>query len=73
MCIRDRLYDEKGVVPDRKIAGLLAAAIISDTLMVRSPTCTALDRATCERLADMAGINKMCIRDRVESDYRLSF
>ena len=52
-----QLYDEKGVVPDRKIAGLLASAIISDTLMFRSPTCTALDRATCERLADMAGIN----------------
>ena len=38
-----QLYDEKGVVPDRKIAGLLASAIISDTLMFRSPTCTALD------------------------------
>ncbi len=50
-----QMYDEKGVVPDRQIAGLLAAAIISDTLMFRSPTCTALDRAACERLADIAG------------------
>ncbi len=50
-----QMYDEKGIVPDRRIAGLLAAAIISDTLMFRSPTCTALDRAACERLADIAG------------------
>ena len=36
------------------IAGLLCAAIISDTLMFRSPTCTFLDKAAAEALADIA-------------------
>ena len=40
----------------KKIAGLLCSAIISDTLMFRSPTCTAVDRAAAEALADIAGI-----------------
>lgn len=52
-----QMYDEKGIVPDAKTAGLLAAAIISDTLMFRSPTCTPLDKAACERLAGIADID----------------
>jgi len=39
------------------IAGLLCAAIISDTLMFRSPTCTMLDKAAAEALADIAEIS----------------
>ncbi len=38
------------------IAGILCAAILSDTLMFRSPTCTAVDRFAAERLAEIAGI-----------------
>lgn len=43
-------------IPD-KIAGLLCAAILSDTLMFRSPTCTPLDREAAQQLAKKAGIN----------------
>lgn len=51
-----QIYQEKGVEIPKKIAGLLCAAIISDTLMFRSPTCTAVDRAAAESLAEIAGI-----------------
>ncbi len=50
------MYDEVGLEPDEKIAGLMCAAILSDTLMFKSPTCTYLDEAVAERLARMAGI-----------------
>lgn len=52
-----RIYKENGVEITKEIAGLLCSAIISDTLMYRSPTCTAVDRAAAERLAEIAGIN----------------
>ena len=52
-----RMYQEKGVEVDEKIAGLLCAAIISDTLMFRSPTCTAYDKEAAEELAKIAGID----------------
>ncbi len=51
-----RIYRENGVEIDPQIAGLLCSAIISDTLMYRSPTCTAVDRAAAEQLAKIAGI-----------------
>mgnify|MGYP000089072763 CR=1 FL=1 len=51
------LYQENNVEVDKKIAGLLCSAIISDTLMFRSPTCTFLDKAAAEALADIAGIS----------------
>jgi len=51
-----QIYQEKGVEIPGKIAGLLCAAIISDTLMFRSPTCTAVDKAAAEALAAIAGI-----------------
>ena len=40
----------------KTIAGLLCSAIISDTLLFRSPTCTPMDRAAAVSLAEMAGI-----------------
>ena len=52
-----RIYRENNVEIQPQIAGLLCSAIISDTLMFRSPTCTALDRATAEHLAELAGLN----------------
>lgn len=52
-----KMYQEKGVEVDEKIAGLLCAAIISDTLMFRSPTCTAYDKEAAEQLAKIAGID----------------
>lgn len=51
------IYREKQVKIDKETAALLCSAIISDTLLFRSPTCTALDKATCEKLAEKAGIN----------------
>lgn len=51
-----RMYKEQGVKPSDKIAGLLLSAILSDTLMFRSPTSTVLDKDTAEELADIAGV-----------------
>lgn len=51
-----QMYEEAGVVPDEVNAALLCAAIISDTLMFRSPTCTKLDENTARKLAGIAGI-----------------
>ena len=51
-----QMYRENGVEIDTTTAALLCSAIISDTLMFRSPTCTAVDRAAAEALADIAGI-----------------
>ncbi len=51
-----QMYQERNTEIPQKIAGLLCAAIISDTLMFRSPTCTAVDRAAAEALAEIAGI-----------------
>lgn len=51
------LYSEHGKKPSKKIAGILCAAIISDTIQFKSPTSTHADRITAERLALLAGIN----------------
>lgn len=51
-----QMYRENGVEISRTIASLLCAAIVSDTLMYRSPTCTEYDRQTAEELAAIAGI-----------------
>ena len=52
-----QMYDENGVEIEPKIAGLLLAAILSDTLVFRSPTCTPLDEALAKRLAKIAGVD----------------
>lgn len=51
------IYKEKGFEVPPQIAGLLCSAILSDTLMFRSPTCTMLDRAAAEALSAIAGID----------------
>lgn len=51
-----QMYRENGVEISQTIASLLCAAIVSDTLMYRSPTCTEYDRQTAEELAAIAGI-----------------
>ena len=50
------MFTETGIDIPANIAGLLCSAIISDTLMFRSPTCTEKDKAVCECLAEIAGI-----------------
>lgn len=52
-----QMYEEQGVMIDRMIASLLCSAIISDTLMFRSPTCTDVDRRAAESLAKIADID----------------
>ncbi len=51
-----QMYQENNVEIEPKIAGLLCSAILSDTLMFRSPTCTPIDKYTAEFLAKIAGI-----------------
>lgn len=51
------MYQERGLMPSEKLAGLMAAAVVSDTVMFKSPTCTPRDRRIAERLARIAGID----------------
>ena len=51
------MYQEHGVMPSPAMAGLMAAAILSDTVMFKSPTCTKRDKAMAERLARIANIS----------------
>ena len=51
------MYQEHGLMPSPKLAGLMASAIISDTVIFKSPTCTPQDRILAERLARHAGID----------------
>lgn len=48
------MYMERGLMPTPRMAGLLTCAIISDTLMFKSPTCTERDRQMAERMASIA-------------------
>ena len=52
-----QMYQEAGIKVEPKIAGLLCSAIVSDTLLFRSPTCTAVDEMAARALADIAGID----------------
>ena len=52
-----QMYDENGVDIPPQIAGLLLAAILSDTLAFRSPTCTPVDENTAKCLAKIAGVD----------------
>lgn len=52
-----QMYIEKGIDVPKHIAGLLCAAIVSDTLMFRSPTCTTQDKMAAGALALIAGID----------------
>ena len=51
------MYQEKGLMPSEKLAGLMASAIVSDTVMFKSPTCTERDRRMAERMARIAGLS----------------
>jgi len=52
-------YKELGITPEKGIAGILLAAILSDTVIFKSPTCTALDKETAAYLAAIAGVEPM--------------
>ena len=51
------MYQEHGVTPSPHMAGLMASAILSDTVMFKSPTCTKRDIAMAERLARIAKVS----------------
>ena len=54
-----KCYFEQGITPSREAAGLLCGAIISDTLLFKSPTCTDQDKVVCNKLAEIAGISSL--------------
>lgn len=51
------MYQEKGLMPSAKLAGLMAAAIVSDTVMFKSPTTTARDRDVAMRMARLGNLS----------------
>ncbi len=51
------MFFERGVMPSKKLAGLLAAGIVSDTIVFKSPTSTPVDRSMAERMAKIAGLS----------------
>lgn len=55
--IISKMFFESGIRPSKEIAGILCAAIISDTLLFRSPTTTDTDRRILDRMSKIAGIN----------------
>ena len=51
------MYQDRGLMPSAGLAGMMAAAILSDTVMFKSPTCTPRDIRTAERMARIANIS----------------
>jgi manganese-dependent inorganic pyrophosphatase len=51
------MFQDRGLMPSPAMAGMMAAAIISDTVMFKSPTCTERDRRTAERMARIANVS----------------
>ena len=51
------MFQDKGLMPSEKMAGMMAAAIISDTVMFKSPTCTDKDIRAAERMARIANVS----------------
>jgi manganese-dependent inorganic pyrophosphatase len=53
------LYEQNKVPISKEMAGLMMSAILSDTVLFKSPTCTPRDKAAVEKLAKIAGIDPM--------------
>ena len=51
------MFQERGLIPTASMAGMMAAAIVSDTVLFKSPTCTERDRRTAERMARIANVS----------------
>ena len=51
------MFQDRGLMPSAPMAGMMAAAILSDTVMFKSPTCTAKDVRTAERMARIANVS----------------
>ena len=52
-----RMVQERGLIPSANLAGMMAAAILSDTVMFKSPTCTNRDVWAAERMARIARVS----------------
>ncbi|HEM3532296.1 manganese-dependent inorganic pyrophosphatase [Streptococcus suis] len=52
-----RAFKENGVTPPKEVAGLLLSGLISDTLLLKSPTTHATDPQVAAELAEIAGVN----------------
>lgn len=55
--ILNKMYKENGIAIEPNIAGLMLSAIISDSLLFKSPTCTDQDIAAAKELAEIAGVD----------------
>jgi len=51
------MFQDRGLMPSAALAGMMAAAILSDTVMFKSPTCTPRDIRTAERMARIANVS----------------
>ena len=51
------MFRERGLIPTQKMAGLMAAAILADTVMFKSPTCTDRDVKAAQRMARIANVS----------------
>ena len=51
------MFQDRGLMPSAGLAGMMAAAILSDTVMFKSPTCTSRDIRTAERMARIANVS----------------
>ena len=51
------MFQDRGLMPSASLAGMMAAAILSDTVMFKSPTCTQRDIRTAERMARIANVS----------------
>ena len=51
------MFQDRGLMPSENLAGMMAAAILSDTVMFKSPTCTQRDIRTAERMARIANVS----------------
>ncbi len=51
------MFQDRGLMPSAGMAGMMAAAILSDTVMFKSPTCTVRDIRTAERMARIANVS----------------
>ena len=53
------LYEQNKIVISKEMAGLMMSAILSDTVLFKSPTCTPRDRAAVDKLSRIAGVDPM--------------
>lgn len=63
--IISEMYLESGIRPSKQIAGILCAAIISDTLLFRSPTTTETDKRILDRMSKIADLNPEEFADKM--------